>query len=105
LEEFKDHINVNTLGPLVLFRSTYKLLEKSSLPLGKFIVVASIAGSIADLSPMATAPYGLSKAGVNYIIRKLQLEHQNIIVAGIWYVSTLLSPTHPRPSSRLSAPQ
>lgn len=76
---------MNVLGPLVLFKSTYQLLGKSTA-IGKFIVVSSMAGSITEMSAMVTAPYGMSKAGVNWLVRKLQMEHPNLIVDGVWQV-------------------
>lgn len=68
---------------MVLFKSTYKLLGKSS-SIGKFVVLSSMAGSITEMSSMTTAPYGLSKAGVNYLVRKLQMEHKDLIITGVW---------------------
>jgi norsolorinic acid ketoreductase len=79
---------VNVLGPLALFRATAPLLRAAASsaesPIGKFIVIGSVAGSITSLVPAITACYGLSKAAVNYLCRKLQDENKDLIVVSVW---------------------
>jgi NAD(P)-dependent dehydrogenase (short-subunit alcohol dehydrogenase family) len=70
---------VNVVGVLVLFQATYPLLKTSTLS-PKFIPISSGAGSITDgaTMPVAAGAYGLSKAGTNYLARKLHVEHENL---------------------------
>ena len=65
---------VNALGVLLLFQSTYPLLKKSSSP--KFIPISALGGSIAFAAelPLNILPYSVSKAALNFITRKLHFE-------------------------------
>lgn len=73
-----DHHAVNTLGPLVLFQAVYPLLSESKRP--KFIVISSQGGSISDQSKLQfpIAAYGSSKAALNYLVRKIHFEHEDV---------------------------
>ena len=77
-QDLLDHVNVNAIGPLLLFQATQPLLAKSSD--AKFITMGSSAGSIAgmELRPVPNAVYGPSKALLNYLTRKIHFEHENI---------------------------
>jgi norsolorinic acid ketoreductase len=79
IAEMRDHFEVNTIGPLVLFQATKPLLERSSLP--KFVVVTSRIGSIGhmDFGQLPVTAYGSSKAAVNYIVRKIHFENPDLI--------------------------
>ena len=80
--DFVDHLKVNTIGPVLLFSATLPLLEKSPKP--KFFAISSELGSKGRLAPVVGPnwiPYGISKAGLNYAMRKLHFEHTDIVVA------------------------
>lgn len=71
------HAQVNTVGPLVLFQTTYPLLKNSISP--KFILVASGVGSIEEGTQMTgLLTYGASKAAANYVARSIHFEHPDI---------------------------
>lgn len=68
---------VNVVGTFVLFRASYELL-KSSTPSPKFIAISTGAGSIeyGAALPVGFVPYGVSKAALNYLARKLHFEYE-----------------------------
>ncbi|TVY41988.1 Norsolorinic acid ketoreductase [Lachnellula occidentalis] len=74
----RKHLEVNTLGPLVLIQAFFPLLEVASEP--KFLVITSSIGSIKLLEdyqvPFFT--YGISKAAANYLVRKLHFENPKL---------------------------
>jgi NAD(P)-dependent dehydrogenase (short-subunit alcohol dehydrogenase family) len=72
-------IQVNVIGPLVLFQASYPLL-KASTPAPKFVVISSRAGSITlgPTIPGIILSYGVSKAAVNYLVRKLHFENDGL---------------------------
>ncbi|RAK97744.1 SDR family oxidoreductase [Aspergillus ibericus CBS 121593] len=73
------HLEVNTLGVIRLFQSTYELLKNSSKPM--FITVSSFLGSIAGLTEehFPGGAYGLSKAAVNWATRKMHVENEGMV--------------------------
>ena len=46
IDQFKEHYEVNTLGPVVLFQAAHELLFKSPRP--TFVIVSSFIGSIGN---------------------------------------------------------
>jgi NAD(P)-dependent dehydrogenase (short-subunit alcohol dehydrogenase family) len=72
-------MQVNVIGPLVLFQATYPLLTAST-PTPKFTVISSRLGSIAlgTSIPGVFAPYGVTKAALNYLTRKLHFENDGL---------------------------
>ena len=79
IEETKALIDVNTIGPLVLFQAVLPLLQKSRNP--KFVAVSSAVGSIGgmELRPYPMFGYGASKAALNYIVRKIHFAHEDLV--------------------------
>ncbi|KAF7595940.1 hypothetical protein BBP40_004086 [Aspergillus hancockii] len=78
-----SHLDVNTLGPLRLFRATLPLLQASSQP--KFIYISSELASISGVehSSSLTAAYGASKAAGNYLVKKIDAEYPNVIAFSV----------------------
>ena len=77
-----SHFTINTVAPILLFSAVLPLLEKSSNP--KFFTISSGLGSNGQLEAFAgmpLMPYNVSKAGVNYAMRKLHFEFPNIVVS------------------------
>jgi NAD(P)-dependent dehydrogenase (short-subunit alcohol dehydrogenase family) len=72
-------LKVNVNGPLVLFQTVYPLL-KASTPSPKFMAISSIAGSItiAPGFPYKSIAYGASKAALNFVVRKLHSENDEL---------------------------
>ena len=77
--EIREHLQVNTVGPIILFQAMLPLLKASAGP--KFIVISSIIGSIASLKelPVPAGAYGVSKAAINYLVRKIHFEHPEVV--------------------------
>ncbi|KAI9037173.1 uncharacterized protein KD926_000746 [Aspergillus affinis] len=73
------HFEVNTLGPLRLFRAVIPLLEASKQP--KFVYISSELASTTGLdnSSSMTTAYGVSKVASNYMIKKIHTEHEALI--------------------------
>ncbi|TRM63741.1 hypothetical protein BD626DRAFT_548079 [Schizophyllum amplum] len=71
---------VNTNGPLVLFQATYELLRVSKSP--KFIAVTSALACIAvgPELPMNQMAYGMSKAALNWVTRKLHHDNPDMTI-------------------------
>lgn len=77
LADLKDHVTVNTYGPVLLFQAFLPLLQKSLNP--KFVVISTIASSIGAMIPFNVASYGASKAMVNYLTRRIHFENESLI--------------------------
>lgn len=77
-ESIRENTEVNTIGPLLLFQAAYPLLEVAKQP--KFVVMATGVSSFSLMEhmPIPAAAYGSSKAGINYITRKIHFEHPNV---------------------------
>ena len=79
VEAIREHHEVNTLGPVRLFTAFYPLLTRSADP--KFVVVSTAAGSIgyaSKASGLLAAQYGSSKAAVNFLVRRIAVEHADL---------------------------
>jgi norsolorinic acid ketoreductase len=75
LDSIYEHLKVNAVGPLILFRALYPLLLQRQTR--KFVTVSTIAASSAVVPelPVPGAVYGSSKAALNYITRSIHKEH------------------------------
>ena len=78
-----SHFEVNTLGPLRLFRAVAPLLQKVSVP--KFAYVSTLLASIHEIEniPSLTGAYGMSKVAGNYLIKKIDAENEHLIALPI----------------------
>lgn len=99
IAEYQEHFRVNALGPLILFKCFWPLLDKSSLAHPKFIITSTAGASIAMI-PMITMPiaaYGMSKIAVNYMAEKLADEQKGrgLIVVPIHPGMSQLSRSRP----------
>lgn len=80
---------VNTLGPLYMYQATYPLLiesrannKNSNAPAPKFFITSSLLGSLGGFyDGFIVAPYGVSKAAVNYLA--LSIHHQTKDVGAV----------------------
>lgn len=79
IKDVYEHFAVNTIGPLLLYKATLPLLEKSTQK-SKFVIMSSFAGSIAAMEacPFPNAAYGPSKAALNYLSRKMHFENDKL---------------------------
>jgi len=69
---------------LILFQTFASLLNASKI--AKFIVISSTAGQIEDGLPYPLNGYGLSKAGANFIAKKIDQEVDYVTSFPIQYV-------------------
>lgn len=78
IDQVKDHLDINTVGPLRLFQAFFPLLKRSSQP--KFILISSLVGTIGGLDqiPYPNGAYGGSKAAANFFTRKIHFENEDI---------------------------
>ena len=80
-QEMRDHFNVNTVVPLVLFQASWPLLQAAEWPM--FFGISSSIGGIAEMVPLPGLAYGASKAAVNYLARKLHFEHEGLVSVAV----------------------
>lgn len=78
-EDLKYDFEVNSIGPLELFKATWPLLAKSDADDSekkKFVLITSSVGSIGGLEEEAFpgSAYGMSKAAANWFAKKLSVE-------------------------------
>ncbi|OCK76098.1 NAD(P)-binding protein [Lepidopterella palustris CBS 459.81] len=80
IDEFVQHFQVNATGTLLLFQAVYELLSKAKEP--KFVPIGTQVGSISQIEsfPLGATAYGTSKAALNFLTRKLHMEHQNMVI-------------------------
>jgi norsolorinic acid ketoreductase len=74
------HFRVNAIGAVVLFQAVLPLLKQSQKA-AKFIAMSTSAGTIGgqDDIPVANAAYGPSKAALNWLVKKIHLENEDLI--------------------------
>jgi norsolorinic acid ketoreductase len=85
VEDTKKMLNVNAISPVYLFQAVVFLLRKAEKP--KFVVITSVASSIGSMEhiPFTLTNYGVSKAAVNYITRRIHFENE-------WLIAFPISP-------------
>ncbi|KAF5327234.1 hypothetical protein D9619_004918 [Psilocybe cf. subviscida] len=79
IDDFKEMLEVNATGVLMLFQFLYPLLKASKHPAGaKFVTISSEAGSVDGpwISAKGLTGYGASKAAMNYVCRKIHFENE-----------------------------
>jgi len=86
-EDVRRHLEVNLIGVLTLFQAVEPLLRKAQSKNPKFIALSSNLGSTA-LAPVIPGPwfcYGVSKAALNYMVRRVHVEND-------WLTAVALHP-------------
>ena len=83
IAELQEHITVNSIGPLLLFKAVVPLLKKSSQP--RFVLIGAAAGSVSMMEtfPFPNASYSSSKLLAHYLVRKMHLENDWLIAFSI----------------------
>ncbi|KAK5202742.1 hypothetical protein LTR41_011517 [Exophiala xenobiotica] len=78
--DMAEHYAVNVIALVLLFHAALPLL-KASKQKPKFVTLGSTAGTLGDMEKWHTpnAVYGPSKAVLNWITKKIHLEHSDII--------------------------
>jgi norsolorinic acid ketoreductase len=82
--DLQEHFNINTVAPILLYKSTAALLGKSKGK-GKFAIISSNIGSngLADNYNMPMLAYGISKAAVNYAVGRIHREEKDLTVLAL----------------------
>ncbi|KAL4957459.1 hypothetical protein BDW69DRAFT_156141 [Aspergillus filifer] len=82
-EDVLSHFEINTLGPLRLFKAVAPLLQNAKAP--KFIYISTLLASIGFIGKMETltGPYGMSKAAGNFMVRKIHAENEYLVTLAI----------------------
>jgi len=83
LSQFREHYEVNTLGPVVLFQAAHKLLLASPTGVPVFAVISTGAGSISRFANLTAGAYGSSKASANYLVKALDAENPTLVALAI----------------------
>jgi norsolorinic acid ketoreductase len=78
-EAVREHFNVNTIGPILLFQAVKPLLKESKNGNPIFFAISTLIGSIGGQDALAGfpaqfSPYGASKAALNWVIRRIHFE-------------------------------
>jgi NAD(P)-dependent dehydrogenase (short-subunit alcohol dehydrogenase family) len=76
-ETILGDFTTNTVGPLILFQSFVSLLESSNI--AKFVIISSLLGQITESLNWPHNAYGLSKAGANFIAKKINQEEEHVV--------------------------
>lgn len=79
VNECRRSFQVNAIAPLLLFQAIWPLLQKSKTP--RFVGISSCLATISKMEdwtwPMVG--YGTTKAAMNYIVRKMHFENENLV--------------------------
>ena len=78
LEDVRQHLEVNAIGVLAVFRAFYPILKKG----GKFLAVTSEGGSFACAGNLFPA-YGISKTAANKIVQTLRFTVDDVEILAV----------------------
>ncbi|KAJ6492745.1 NAD(P)-binding protein [Mycena vitilis] len=81
--QFRDHWEVNTLGPVVLFQAAHTLLLASPTGAPIFALISTLGASMGSYHHLSASAYGSSKAAANFLIKVLTTEHPTLISLAI----------------------
>lgn len=95
LSTVREHFEVNAIGSLSLFQESWPLLKESKKEGGPvFLAISTGVASMTAMEkiPMQATAYGMSKAALNYAVRKIHFENPGLVafVISPGYVSTPL---------------
>jgi len=74
-EVVREHFTVNTLGTFALFQAFLPLMRKSGQ--SKFVSITTDAACMTVDVPYPVSAVGISKVGINYIMRRVHTEHHS----------------------------
>jgi norsolorinic acid ketoreductase len=79
VSDLQEYYHVNVIGVIVLFQAVLPLLRNSSGST-KFVSIGSIAGTIGSMEdvPVPNANYGPAKAALNWVTKKIHIEHEDL---------------------------
>lgn len=74
----RNDFEVNAIGPMILFNAFSSLLQAAPSP--KFIAISTAAACITEPIPFPVNSYGASKAALNFLVKKTDVESPDITV-------------------------
>jgi len=81
IAQYREHFEINSIGPVILFQATFPLLKSSQTP--KFIIISTLLGTIGSMESLGqtfnVSAYGSSKAAANFIAKKIHEENKFLI--------------------------
>ena len=79
VSDLQEYYHVDVIAVIVLFQAVLPLLVKSKAP--RFVPMGSVAGTIGAMEevPIPNGVYGPVKAVLNWVTRKIHLEHEDLI--------------------------
>ena len=80
-EQMKETFEINSVAPLLLFQAAWPLLQKSLRP--KFVAMSSSMGSIGQMLETPGLAYGMSKAALDYLAKKIHVEHETVTAVAL----------------------
>jgi norsolorinic acid ketoreductase len=83
-ETIAEHLEINTLAPILMYQATRPLLNASKHE-PKFFIISSSIGSNAlqDHYPLPVIAYGMSKAAINWAASRISREEDRIVVVPV----------------------
>ena len=83
IDDLRKSYQVNAFAPLLLFQATWALLQKSKSP--KFVGISTCVASLSKMEdyPWPTVVYGSSKAAMNYIVKKMHHENDDLVAFAV----------------------
>ena len=79
IDQWRHHLDINTLGPLRLYQHFQPLLARSPKP--KYIVISSETASTTNMEAFLILPitcYSVTKCAINHIVRRIHYEQPNL---------------------------
>ncbi|KAH8435279.1 SDR family oxidoreductase [Aspergillus melleus] len=83
--DLQKHLDINTFGPLRLFRAVLPFLQASQQQ-PRFVYVSTELASLAELEQnkaSLTNAYGMSKVAGNYFMRRAHFEYEDLITLAV----------------------
>ncbi|KAJ7643839.1 aflatoxin biosynthesis ketoreductase-like protein nor-1 [Roridomyces roridus] len=77
-DDFLEHYQINSLGLIILWQATHKLLLASSKP--QLVYISSFGGSLGAYKNLQAPAYMGSKAAANFIVKTLDAENPTVTV-------------------------
>ena len=72
ISSFEEHLQVNVIGTLILFKAMYPLLLKQKTR--KFITISTLAATLKNMLPIRGTVYGASKVALNWVTKSIHNE-------------------------------
>lgn len=77
--DLMEHFDVNAAGTVRLFQAVLPLLKQGNKP--RFMALSTVVSTIGAMEhiPFSTPSYGASKAALNFLVKRIHVEHEDLI--------------------------